>query len=237
MSEKEGSAITVFIVASSAIVRAGLTALVEADERFIVVGSAAEISTALPTDDSFQTQTADVLLLDIENQNEDWFEVLPQSAGLPEESGEFPAIVALVPDLTDLEWLTEMMRRNMRGILGRDANENEITAAIEAAASGLLVLPPLIVETILQLLANNRSLPLLNAGNDLPEELIETLTPREQEVLGMLAEGASNKSIAHRLSISEHTVKFHVSSIFGKLNVTTRTEAVTQGLKIGLLLL
>lgn len=236
MSEKEGSAITVFIVASSAIVRAGLTALVEADGRFIVVGSAAEISTALP-DDSFQTQTADVLLLDIENQNEDWFEVLPQSAGSHEESGEFPAIVALVPDLTDLEWLTEMMRRNMRGILGRDANENEIAAAIEAAASGLLVLPPLIVETILQLLANNRSLSLSNAGDDLPEELIETLTPREQEVLGMLAEGASNKSIAHRLSISEHTVKFHVSSIFGKLNVTTRTEAVTQGLKMGLLLL
>ena len=236
MSEKEGSAITVFIVASSAIVRAGLTALVKADERFIVVGSAAEISTALPAD-SFQTQTADVLLLDIENQNEDWFEVLPQLSGLPEESREFPAIVALVPDLTDSEWLAEMMRRNMRGILGRDANENEITAAIEAAASGLLVLPALIVETILQLLANNQSLPLLDAGDDLTEELIETLTPREQEVLGMLAEGASNKSIAHRLSISEHTVKFHVSSIFGKLNVTTRTEAVTQGLKMGLVLL
>jgi len=236
MSEKEGSAITVFIVASSAIVRAGLTALVEADERFIVVGSAAEISTALPAD-SFQTQTADVLLLDIENQNDDWFEVLPQSAGSPEESGEYPAIVALVPDLTDSEWLTEMVSRNMRGILGRDANENEITAAIEAAASGLVVLSPLIVKTILQLLANNQSLSLLSAGDDLPDELIETLTPREQEVLGMLAEGASNKSIAHRLSISEHTVKFHVSSIFGKLNVTTRTEAVTQGLKMGLLLL
>jgi DNA-binding NarL/FixJ family response regulator len=236
MSEKEGSAITVFIVAGSAIIRAGLTALVEADGRFIVVGSTAEISTALP-DDSFQTQTADVLLLDIENQNEDWFEVLPQLSGLPEESREYPAIVALVPDLTDSEWLTEMVRRNMRGILGRDANENEIAAAIEAAASGLVALSPLIVETILQLLANNRSLPLFNAGDDLPEELIETLTPREQEVLEMLAEGASNKTIAHRLSISEHTVKFHVSSIFGKLNVTTRTEAVTQGLKMGLLLL
>jgi DNA-binding NarL/FixJ family response regulator len=236
MSEKEGSAITVFIVAGSAIVRAGLAALVEADERFIVVGSTAEISAALPAD-SFQTQTADVLLLDIENQNEDWFEVLPQLAGSPEESREYPAIVALVPDLTDPEWLTEMVRRNMRGILGRDANENEIAAAIEAAASGLLVLPPLFVETILRLLANNQSLPLLSAGDDLPEELIEALTPREQEVLGMLAEGASNKSIAHRLSISEHTVKFHVSSIFGKLNVTTRTEAVTQGLKMGLVLL
>jgi DNA-binding CsgD family transcriptional regulator len=63
------------------------------------------------------------------------------------------------------------------------------------------------------------------------------LTPREIEVLGMLAEGLGNKSVARRLSISEHTVKFHVSSIFTKLNAKSRTEAVTLGARLGLIML
>jgi DNA-binding CsgD family transcriptional regulator len=67
--------------------------------------------------------------------------------------------------------------------------------------------------------------------------MIETLTPREAEVLEMLADGASNKSIAYQLNISEHTVKFHVASIFAKLGVNTRTEAVTLALRRGLILL
>jgi DNA-binding NarL/FixJ family response regulator len=68
-------------------------------------------------------------------------------------------------------------------------------------------------------------------------EMFETLTAREKEVLEMLGEGASNKSIAYQLNISEHTVKFHVASIFAKLGVNTRTEAVTQALRNGLILL
>ncbi len=65
----------------------------------------------------------------------------------------------------------------------------------------------------------------------------ENLTGREREVLDMLAEGASNKAIAFQLNISEHTVKFHVASIFGKLDASTRTEAVTVALRRGLILL
>jgi DNA-binding CsgD family transcriptional regulator len=63
----------------------------------------------------------------------------------------------------------------------------------------------------------------------------ETLTPRETEVLRMLAEGAGNKQIARRLGISEHTVKFHVGSILAKLNAASRTEAVTLGVRRGLI--
>jgi len=70
-----------------------------------------------------------------------------------------------------------------------------------------------------------------------PASMAEPLTPREVEVLGMLAEGQSNKSIAYRLGISEHTVKFHVTSIMGKLNAGSRTEAVTQGIRQGLIML
>jgi len=63
------------------------------------------------------------------------------------------------------------------------------------------------------------------------------LTPREIEVLGLLADGASNKIIAHQLGISEHTAKFHVTSILGKLNAGSRTEAVTLGVRMGLVYL
>ena len=67
------------------------------------------------------------------------------------------------------------------------------------------------------------------------EERIKRLSPRELDVLEMLAEGLSNKMIAHRLSISDHTAKFHVNSILAKLDAGTRTEAVTRGIRLGLI--
>lgn len=71
----------------------------------------------------------------------------------------------------------------------------------------------------------------------IPTSQGETLTPREIEVLVMLAEGTGNKVIARHLGISEHTVKFHVGSILAKLNASSRTEAVTLGVRQGLILL
>ena len=68
-------------------------------------------------------------------------------------------------------------------------------------------------------------------------ELYEALTPRELEVLEALAQGLSNKAIASRLDISEHTVKFHVSAIFGKLGAENRTDAVRRGVRLGLITL
>ena len=73
---------------------------------------------------------------------------------------------------------------------------------------------------------------------DRPEEsepLIESLTAREHDVLALLADGLPNREIAHALAISEHTVKFHLASIFGKLGVSTRTEAVQRGVRLGVI--
>lgn len=76
------------------------------------------------------------------------------------------------------------------------------------------------------------SLPPARRGEDPP---LETLTAREHDVLALVADGLSNRDIAGRLGISEHTVKFHLASIFGKLGVSTRTEAVQRGLRLGVI--
>jgi DNA-binding CsgD family transcriptional regulator len=76
------------------------------------------------------------------------------------------------------------------------------------------------------------SLPPVASDQDPP---VETLTAREHDVLALLADGLSNRDIAARLDISEHTVKFHLASIFGKLGASTRTEAVQRGLRLGVI--
>ncbi|MGE0363206.1 MAG: LuxR C-terminal-related transcriptional regulator [Vicinamibacterales bacterium] len=76
------------------------------------------------------------------------------------------------------------------------------------------------------------------AGGERGEDrdpLVEALTPREREVLGLLADGVGNREIAQTLGISEHTVKFHLGAIFGKLGAATRTDAVRRGLRLGLI--
>nr|WP_242045938.1 response regulator transcription factor [Leptolyngbya sp. FACHB-16] len=97
---------------------------------------------------------------------------------------------------------------------------------VEAIATGLVVLHPEVAEALLKGLAEP----------DEPEVASDApLTPREIEVLQLLATGLGNKAIARQLNISEHTVKFHISSIFSKLNATSRTEAVTLGMRQGLI--
>ncbi len=110
------------------------------------------------------------------------------------------------------------IRRSFRvwGILPTDASAEELIAAVHALAQGLIVGTP----TLLFESENEQ----LSPG---------PLTERESEVLGLLAKGLANKQIAVTLGISEHTVKFHVSSIYTKLNVTNRTEAVRAGLRGG----
>jgi DNA-binding NarL/FixJ family response regulator len=134
---------------------------------------------------------------------------------LSDSGGGVPVVV-----LADETPSQEALRSGVRAVLPHDAPAPQIIAALYAAAAGLAVVP---VED---------SVPLLPHGP--AQELAEPLTPRETDVLEMLAEGLSNKAIAHGLSISEHTAKFHVNSILAKLNAGTRTEAVMRGIRLGL---
>jgi two-component system, NarL family, response regulator YdfI len=116
-------------------------------------------------------------------------------------------------------WTFNHLVRTERGaILNHDASTEQIVHAVRAANAGLLVF-------------DGSLIPRPDAG----EDLIAELTPREIQVLRLLAEGLVNREIADRLNISEHTIKFHIGSILGKLQASSRTEAVTRGLRSGLI--
>jgi DNA-binding NarL/FixJ family response regulator len=133
-----------------------------------------------------------------------------------------PAIVLL----GEATWTTEALRLGVRAVLPPDAGAAEILAAIQAAAAGMAAIDPRDLESLIA-----------DGGRQSAAEPATPLTARELEVLRMLADGAANKTIAWKLGISEHTVKFHVAQILAKLNAGTRTEAVTLGIRQGLILL
>jgi DNA-binding NarL/FixJ family response regulator len=116
-------------------------------------------------------------------------------------------------------------RTAVRARLPSNATAGEVLAAIGAAAQGLVVLTQPQADALFAHPAVPQS----------PVPLLEELTPRELQVLRDLAQGWANKEIGERLHISEHTVKFHVASILGKLEAGSRTEAVTQGIRRGLI--
>jgi two-component system, NarL family, response regulator YdfI len=202
--------IRVFIVADSAIVQAGLETIIST-ERITVVGGAERLS-----EPQLENLAVEVVLISTELTAETLDAIAPLLDGEP------PAVVWLVDPLQET-WIAEAERLGVLGLLPHDVSANEIIAAIEAAAAGLVVLHP----EIASLLRN--PVPSLTQT--------QSLTQREIEILRMLAEGMANKTIARQIHISEHTVKFHVSSIFAKLGVSSRTEAVTIGIRQGLILL
>jgi two-component system, NarL family, response regulator YdfI len=210
----------VLVAAASAVVRAGLEAVVGSSPTLEVVGTVAATS-ALP--EYVEALQPDVVLVELDRG------VDGREPGLPAVSpaAGAPALVILTDDPESLG-LADALRLGARAVLPRESQAEEIIAAVEAVAAGLLVFRPDMAESLLPLLSTNRAAAPAQG---------EALTPREVEVLGMLAEGAGNKLIARRLGISEHTVKFHVGSILAKLRASSRTEAVTIGVRQGLILL
>ena len=154
----------------------------------------------------------------------DYPDVLVVDAAWWAEDGEAaPAAVVMVAAVDPAE-----LTPAVRALLPPDANLLSIVAAVRLVAEGLLVLPDAAVDR----------LAIEDPGFD-PEESgrYPVLTPREQEVLQLLAAGASNKIIARKLEVSVHTVKFHIASLLRKLGADGRLEAVGIGLRAGLLML
>lgn len=204
--------IRVIVVAASPVVRAGLAAVVSSNPQLTVVGSVADLDVLSKSVEQLQP---DVVLLDLGSNLQLIWTKLQLISEQP--------IIAIAEDIDSID-LETAFRSGIRGILSTTSTEAEIIAGVEAVASGLVVLHPDFLE-------------LLPMREKVVANAVQTLTPREIEVLGMLGSGLGNKAIAKRLQISEHTVKFHVSSIFQKLGVSTRTEAVTAGVRLGLIML
>ena len=210
--------IRVLIRAATSIPQAGLEALFRASPAFEVVSQVGHDSTqGFLLDDELQL---DVVVAEVETQDD---EVVRELLDWAAAGGS----VVLLVDGAVGEWARELLHAGIKAVLPNRMAEAEILAAAEAAAAGLVTLHPGDLDALLPVRAST--------GVGIPPALVEPLTPREIEVLRLLAEGIGNKEISSRLAISEHTVKFHIASIMGKMGATTRTEVVTLGIRHGLI--
>jgi DNA-binding NarL/FixJ family response regulator len=234
----------VFVVSAYPTVRAGLRALVqshpgwtvagEAGVGALVAGSGQDATGATPADSD-----VDVVLADLEAPTD------PEVLGVLVGALQPRLGVVAIGDTGDGAGAAGTALGAARaidalaalgvGILPRDATTEEIVAAIEAAASGLVALDRRLALGLAGAVAAPPATSRSAAGGG--EVTGETLTPRELEVLQLVAQGLANKTIAARLRVSEHTAKFHVASIMTKLGAASRTEAVTLAARRGLLIL
>jgi two-component system nitrate/nitrite response regulator NarL len=208
--------IRVLIVASDPLARAGLAALLDGQAECTVVGQvAAEGSLAEMVD----VYRPDAVVWDL-----GWGRgAEPEEAEPLADLEEIQAPILIL--LADEARAPQAWAAGVRGLLSREATAEVLAASLRVMVLGLAVLDPTLA-------------PGLLASRDRASgTLVEELTPRELEVLQLLAEGLSNKAIAHRLGISDHTVKFHVNAILGKLGAQGRTDAVVRAARLGLLIL
>lgn len=200
--------IRVTVVSPNPALRIGLRELLVDTLEIDVVGEAADLD--------------ELELLDEETE----VLVLASVSDLPEMGEDGPALLLLTDDPEDVQAL---VGRSVRawGALSPSASGEELAATIRALGEGLWVGTPALVRGLMR---KSTRIELVSG-----EELPEPLTARETEVLQLIAQGLANKQVALALSISEHTVKFHLSSLYAKLNVSSRTEAVRVGLSLGLI--
>ena len=222
MEKRHDISLRVFVAAGSSARRAHLAAVTSRAAPGVIVLSDSQLS---PPDASSK---ADVLVADLDT---------PASAvamlDFLEEAPACSGAIALIDD-PDPAWVRSALRASAHAIISRDASVEDMQIALQAAEAGFILLHPTSVQGLLQ----NNGIAEVNdiSGEDLArEDLAEDLTARESEVLRLVGLGLGNKAIAARLAISEHTAKFHISSILGKLHAGSRTEAVSLGIRKGLI--
>lgn len=200
----------VFVLARSTVVRAGLESIVQSSSVLELAG-ASEWAHFIQGD----LEGVDAVLADLGEIEH----------GVVGSLGTLPVPVVLLLEAWDDGTLGDALRSGIRGIISTESSADEIEGAIQAVTAGLVAISP----TAAALLLGEPRTP--------AEALREPLSDRELEVLNLIAEGLSNKLIAYRLDISEHTVKTHVTAVLAKLAAASRTEAVTQAVRRGLLML
>ena len=206
--------VRVLIVANDPLARAGLRVLLADRPETDVVGHMAVGVDMVAQLAAFQP---DVIVWDM-----GWdMERDPSHSPLDELAEVCESDYVVLGLLSDEAHVGAVWTAGARGVLRRDHSVETLVAALIAMQQGLIVLTPEFATT---------QMTLRVAAPVAPSE---ALTPREREVLQLLAEGLPNKSIADRLAISEHTVKFHVNALMGKLGAQSRTEAVVRAVRLG----
>jgi len=204
----------VLVVAAGTMAQAGMAALVESVEGLEVAAAVGETAAV----DAGRLVDPDICLVDLE--------------GVTPTEGSLAAIVAglacPVVAICEVEGISAALATGARGALSPGITGAALEAALVAAAAGIEVVHPPGGRADLELRAE--ALP-----ERAPVFLAEPLTNRELQVLQLLPQGLTNQEVARRLGVSEHTAKFHVSAILGKLGAQSRAEAVTRGYRLGLI--
>jgi NarL family two-component system response regulator YdfI len=207
-----GGAIRIAVVATFAVRRAGLESIIRSHAEFHLAGSFGTLASLV----SFARSTElDVIVIDSDSIHDLLRELTSDAA------------IVLLTEVSDARSISRLLRSGVRAILSRESDADDVLSAIYAAYDGLVLLSTATADSLAGVFGDQLA--------EVDDELSEEITSRETEVLRMLAEGLVNKDIAARLGISEHTVKFHISSILDKLGASTRTEAVTLGIRRGLI--
>ncbi|MCU0226434.1 MAG: response regulator transcription factor [Bryobacterales bacterium] len=213
--------IRVALADDETLVRRGIRGLLELTGRFQIVGEAADGDAAM---DLVSTCSPDVLLMDIRMPKRSGIEVL---IALRQESPHPPPTI-LLTTFDDDEALLQGIRHGAKGFLLKDVDVDILAHAIDIVAAGGNMIRPAISDKVLRTLEGQR-VPFEAA------HLPEALTPRELDVLRLMAAGWSNREIAEGLHAAEGTIKNHCSSVLSKLGVRDRTRAVLRALELGIL--
>jgi len=211
--------IRVLIADDQALVRTGFRVILNAEPDLEVVGEAAD---GRETIEAVRTQRPDVVLMDIRMPNLDGIEATRRLAAAA------PAPRVLILTTFDLDqYVYEALRAGASGFLLKDASAEELLQAVRVVAAGEALLSPSITR---RLIADYARRP---PPNERPAALDE-LTPRELEVLRLIARGLSNRDVARKLVLGDATIKTHVARIFAKLDLHDRTQAVVLAYETGL---
>lgn len=217
--------ISVVLADDQALMRMGFRMVLEAEEDIAVVGEASDGTSALAQAKALHP---DVILMDVRMPGMNGIEATERIAR------ECPGTRVLILTTFDLdEYAFAGLRAGASGFLLKDTRPAELAEAIRTVASGEAVVSPRITQRMLEMFAS--SLPNSGTPAQASDPRIDSLTPREKEILVLMSQGMSNAEIAEHLVVSATTVKTHVGNVLAKLDVRDRVQAVVVAYETGLM--
>jgi len=219
----EAQAVRIVVADDHQVVRAGFAGLLGTQPDFAVVGTAGDGAEAVQICSELHP---DVVLMDVRMPGTDGIEATRQLAAM---AGGGPRVLILTTFDLD-EYVYDALCAGASGFLLKDVTAERLFEAVRVVAAGEALLAPTVTRRLISEFARLRP----HASAALPTDGLATLTPRETEVLRLVAEGLSNPEIAARLVVTEETVKTHVSRVLAKLGLRDRTQAVVTAYESGL---